>query len=152
MQQVCAPIEALVSGIVPPAWRKSAGNQGLEFGLCIQLSEMQHVEKVHSSSFHYLIYPFTARIVGAPQMISQPVFSILPCSPLPFGTWRTPGLSIPWCYLPISLSVCLVFFPLSLCLARWFWPDTAVCVSLRWSGGLRVVRLPVESWHGLPRW
>ena len=40
--------------------------------------------------------------------------------------------------------VCLVFFPLSLCLARWFWPDlmykrhvhtTAVCVSLRWSGG-----------------
>ena len=36
----------------------------------------------------------------------------------------------------------LVFFPLSLCLARWFWPDlingrhdhtTAVSVSLRWS-------------------
>ena len=40
-------------------------------------------------------------------------------------------------------SVCLVFFPLSLCLARWIWPDlmngkhvhtTTVCVSLRWSG------------------
>ena len=36
---------------------------------------------------------------------------------------RTPGLSIPWCCLPISSSVCLVFFPLSLCLARCFWPD-----------------------------
>ena len=78
--------------------------------------------------------------------------------PLPSGTWRTPGLSIPWCCFPTSSSVCLVFFPLSLCLARWFWPDlmngrhdhtTAVCVSLRWSGGLRVVRLPAGSWHGL---
>ena len=44
------------------------------------------------------------------------------CSPLPFGTCRTPGLSILWCYLPTSSSVCLVFFPLSLCLARWFGP------------------------------
>ena len=89
----------------------------------------------------------------------QPVFSIFPCSPLPSGTWRTPGLSIPWWCLPTSSSVCLVFFPLSLCLARWFWPDltkhdytTAVCVSLRSSGGLRVVRLPAGSWHGLPCW
>ena len=29
---------------------------------------------------------------------------------------------------------------------------TAVCVSLRSSGGLRVVRLPAGCWHGLPRW
>ena len=28
----------------------------------------------------------------------------------------------------------------------------SVCVSLHWSGGLRVVRLPAGSWHGLPRW
>ena len=36
-------------------------------------------------------------------------------------------------------------------MAKWFWPDvinwrrdhtTAVCVTLRWSGGLGVVRLP----------
>ena len=54
-------------------------------------------------------------------MISQPDSSISPCPPLPSGTWRTPGLSIPWCCLPTSSSsVCLVFFPLSLCLARWF--------------------------------
>ena len=42
-----------------------------------------------------IIYPLTARVVWAPQMILQPVFSIFPCSPLPSGTCRTPGLSIP---------------------------------------------------------
>ena len=46
-----------------------------------------------------------------------------------------------------SSSVCLVFFPLSLCLAICLPMDgrhvyaTAVCGSLRWSGGLRVARL-----------
>ena len=45
------------------------------------------------------------------------------CSPLPSGTWRTQGLPIPWCSLPSSFSVCLVFFPFSLCHERWFWPD-----------------------------
>ena len=71
----------------------------------------------------HLIYPSAARVAGAPQMISQPVSSIVPCSSLPSGTWRTPGLSIPWCCLPTSPSLCLVFFPLLLCLARWFWQD-----------------------------
>ena len=108
-----------------------------------------------------LIYPLTAKVIGAPQMISQTVSSIFPCRPLPSGTWRTPGLSILWRCLPTSSSVCLVFSSLSLCLARWFWPDlmngrhdhtAAVCVCLRWSGGLRVVRLPAGPWHGLPRW
>ena len=42
-----------------------------------------------------IINPFTARVVGELQMILQPVFSIFPCSPLPSGTCRTPGLSIP---------------------------------------------------------
>ena len=91
----------------------------------------------------------------------KPVFSIFPCSPMPSGTCRTPGLSIPWCCLPTSSFVRLFFFPLSLCLAIWFWPDlmngkhdhaTAVCVSLRSSGDLHVVQLPAGSWHGLPRW
>ena len=107
-----------------------------------------------------MMYPLTARIVGTPQMVSQPVSSIFSCTPLPSWFWWTPGLSIPWCCLPTSSSVCLVFFPLSLCLARWFWPDQmngkhdhtiAVCVSLPWSG-LRVIRLPAGSWHRLPRW
>ena len=53
--------------------------------------------------------------------------------------------------LSSHLFFCLpFFFPLSLCLAGWFWPDLmdgrhdytiAVCISLRWSVGLRVVRL-----------
>ena len=108
-----------------------------------------------------IISPLTVRAVEAPQMISQPVSSIFPCSSLPSGTLQTPGLSIPWCCLPTSASVCLVFFPLSLCLARRFWPDsmngrhdhtTVVCVSLWWLGGLRVVWLSAGSWHGLPHW
>ena len=116
--------------------------------------------KTHCFISH-LIYPLTAMVTGTPQMISQPVSTIFPCSPLPSRTWQTPGLSIPWCCLPTSSSVCLVFFPLSLCFARWFWADlmngkhddtTAVCVSLQWSGGLRVVWLPAGSWHRLPRW
>ena len=108
-----------------------------------------------------IINLLTTRVVGAPQMILQPVFSISLCSLLPFGTCQTPGLSIPWCCLSTSSSVCLVVFPLSLYLARWFWQDlmngkhyhtTAVCVSLWWSWGLRVVQLPAGSWHGLPHW
>ena len=73
--------------------------------------------------FIIIINPLTARVVGAPHMVLQPVFSIFPYSPLPSGTCRNPGLSIPWCCLPNSSYVCLVFFPLSLCLTRRFWPD-----------------------------
>ena len=108
-----------------------------------------------------IINVLTARVVGAPRMILQPVFSIFPCSPLPSEICQTPGLSISWCFLPTSSSTFLVFFPLSLCLARWFWPDlmngkhdhtTAVCVSLWSSEGLHVVQLPAGSWHRLPHW
>ena len=110
---------------------------------------------------HHHHLSLNVRVTGAPQMISQLVSSIFPCSPLPSGTWQTPGLSIPWRCLPTSSSVFLVFIYLSLFLARWFWPDlmygkndntTAVCVSLRSPGGLRVVQLPAGSWHGFPRW
>ena len=94
---------------------------------CLQspcLSSMCRLPKKWAKpiSFH-LISLLTVRVIWAPQMISQPVSSIFPCSPLPSGTCRTPGLSIPWCCLPTSSSVCFVFFPLSKCLARWFWPD-----------------------------
>ena len=108
-----------------------------------------------------MIYPLTTTVVGAPRMISQPVSHIILCSLLLSGTWQTPGPSIPWCCLPTSSSVCLVFFPFSLFLARWLWPDlmngkhdhtTAVCVFLRSSGDLHVVQLPAGSWHRLPRW
>ena len=112
-----------------------------------------YVPCIDQLSLSHLIYPLTARVVGALQMISQGTsflnFSLFSTALLDLANSRP---------VPSSSSVYLVFFPLSLCLARWFWPDlmdgrhdhaTAVCVSLRWSGGLRVVRLPVGSWHGL---
>ena len=61
---------------------------------------------------------------------------------------------------PLFLSV-LYSSPLPLCLARWFLPDlmngrhvhtNSVCVSLQWSGGLRMVRSLAGSWRRLPRW
>ena len=58
-----------------------------------------------------IINPLTRRVVGAPQMILKPVFSIFPCSPLPSGTCRTPVLSIPWSCLPTSSSVLPCLLP-----------------------------------------
>ena len=58
-----------------------------------------------------IINPLIARVVGAPQMNLQSVFSIFPCSPLPSGTCRTPGLSIPWCCPPTSSSSALSSSP-----------------------------------------
>ena len=147
--------------------RRVSFTTNLSLSLCLSLSlplSLPLPSLVSNISYQFIIiiiYPLAARVVGAPQMISQPISAIFLCHLLPSGTWRTPGLFFPWCCLPNSSSVCLVFSPLSLCLARWFWPDlmngrhvhtTAVCVSLQWSGGLRMVRLPAGSWHGLPRW
>ena len=115
-----------------------------ETGSVIGTCSLQDQGSVHNMQNNYvlehtfiiiIINPLTARVVEAPQIILQPVFSIFLC-----WTCRTPGLSIPWCCPPTSSSVFLVFFPLSLCLARWLWPDlmngkhdhtTAVCVSLQ---------------------
>ena len=130
--------------------------------LCFLFCSRDYCRDLNSQPFDHesgallslsLIYPLTARVVGALQMISQPISSIFRCSPLPSGTWRTPGLHS--LMLSSHLFLCLVFFPLSMYLARWFWQDlmngrhdhiTAVCLSLR------VVRLPAGFWHGLPRW
>ena len=72
---------------------------------------------------------------------SRPVHSLMLSSHLVF--------CLP-CFLPPFTVPC------KMVLAR---PDeretfhtTSVCGSLRWSGCLRVVRLPAGSWHGLPRW
>ena len=63
--------------------------------------------------------------------------------------------------LTLYLFVCPPYLPppLSLCLAKWVSlmegrhaHTTVVCVSLRWTDGHRVVRLPAGSWHGLPHW
>ena len=58
-------------------------------------------------SVSHLIYPLTTRVVWAPQMISQPVSSIFPCSPLRSGTCRTPGLSIHSLMLSSHIVLCL---------------------------------------------
>ena len=102
-------------------WKDSETTEEICFSLKIHWF-WYSVQK-RSMHYHHLIftYPLTAGAVGAPQLTSQPVSPVSFCSPLPSGTWRTPGLSIPWC-LTTSFSVCLVFFPLSLCLARLFWP------------------------------
>ena len=57
---------------------------------CTQSKCCVCVAELSSRLLHYfglliivIIYPVTARVVGAPQMISQPVSSIFPCSPLP---------------------------------------------------------------------
>ena len=78
---------------------------------CVHSDLVQDLKGEHLIALisSHLIYPWTARVVGAPQMIPPPVSSIFPCSPLPSGTWRTPGLSFSWCCLPTSSSVCLVF-------------------------------------------
>ena len=116
---------------------------------CLLMDEV--IRPVHHHHHHYLSLDHEGRWGTTDD--SQPISTIFPCSPLPSGTWRTPGLSIPWCFLPTSSSVCLVFFPLSLCLARCFWPDlingrhdhtTEVCVSLWWSGHLCVVQVQVS--------
>ena len=108
-----------------------------------------------------IIYPVTARVVGAPQMISQPVFCIFPL----FSTaLRDLANSRPVHYLMLSSHrfFCLPCLPPPFnvpCKMVLAGPDglrrvhtTSVCVSLRWSGGLRLVGLPAGSCHGLRRW
>ena len=82
---------------------------------------------IFSSNCHYLeinsnsviiINPLTARVVRAPQMILQPVFSIFPCSPLPSGICRTPGLSI---FLMLSSHLKLRRSP---CISGFGWTHT----------------------------
>ena len=52
-----------------------------------------------------IISPLTMRVIGAPQMILQPVSSIFLCSLLPSGNWRTPACPFPdIVFPPLPLS------------------------------------------------
>ena len=104
-----------------------------------------------------IINPLTARVIGAPQMILQPVFCIF-CSPLPSWTCQTPGLSIPWCCLPTSSSVCLVFF-LFHCAVQGGFGQTWWTGDLTYHCSLHLFTIfrrslcgPIAYWHRLPRW
>ena len=66
------------------------------------LQQEQYLDILHSLTFTFT-YPLTVGIT------SRPISHIFLCSPLPSGTWRTPGLSIPWYCLLTSFRVCLVF-------------------------------------------
>ena len=70
--------------------RNSEGGTFFHLGcrLVVILSSMQCVLFI----IIIIIYPLTARVVEAPQMISQAVSFIFPCTPLPSGTWRTPAV------------------------------------------------------------
>ena len=58
-----------------------------------------------------IIYLLTARVVGAPQMISQPFSSIFPCSPLSSGTCELQACPFPdVVFPPLPLSA-LSSFP-----------------------------------------
>ena len=105
--------------VLGPLWG-TEGMQGLEMFLYQNVPFWCITIFLPSQIIIIITNPLTTRAVGTPQMISQPLSSIFPCSPLSSGTWWTPGLSIPRCCPPTS-SVCRVFFPHSLCVARWFW-------------------------------
>ena len=79
---------------------------------------------LYVASFLTFTYSLTTGVAWAPQMTSLPVSSIFLRTPLT-AVWglanSRPVHSL--CSLSTSSSVCLVFFPLSLCLVRWFWPD-----------------------------
>ena len=107
-----------------------------------------------------IIYSFTARVTGAPQVTSQPVFSFF--SLFSTALWDLAN-SRPVHSLMLSshlflLLLCLLppfTVPRKIVLAR---PDEReicpyhfVCVFLRRAGDLRVTRLPAGSWHGQPR-
>ena len=61
-----------------------------------------HGLRLDEMPFIIIINPLTARVVGAPQMILQPDFSIFPCSSLPSGTCRTPFPDVVFPPLPLS--------------------------------------------------
>ena len=87
-----------------------------------------------------------------------------PSSPLlhcPLGLGELQARPLPGVVFPPLPLSALSSSPLSSSLAGWLWPvqmngrhvhTTACGVYSRWSGGLRVVRLPAGAWHGLSRW
>ena len=111
---------------VPRAWPSHAclgawENDNLHHNLRRGVSLYPHHHKLQamSSRLHFITFkPLIARVVE--RWLHNQFPPIFLFSTVPWDLW-TPGLSIPWCCLPTT-SVCLVFFPLSLYLARWFWP------------------------------
>ena len=119
---------------------------------CLGLNFHGYPRAVAMLSLHIIviiiIYPSNVRVVGAPWMISQPVFSILPCSSLPSGTCQTPGLSIPWCCPPATPSACPALFPLSLCLCEMVLAGPDEWETWPYHCSLRLYTIVRRSLHG----
>ena len=65
--------------------------------------------RCHNLIFHYLTYPLTARVVGAPQLISQPVSYIFPVLHCPLGLAELQAGPFPDVVLPpLPLSALLL--------------------------------------------
>ena len=65
-------------------------------------------------------------VVGAPQMTSQPISSIILFSTVLWdlaNSRSVHSLMLSSHLFFFVFFVCIVFFPLPLCLVRWFWPD-----------------------------
>ena len=69
----------------------------------------RELNAIEGSIFHHLIYPLTSRVVGAPQMISQPVSSLLNC-PLGLGELQAcPFPDVVFPPLPLSARFYIYF-------------------------------------------
>ena len=90
--------------------RHVSSEHSIQFKHHIVVASMTYFTYTSQFIIIIIIYLLIAKVVWAPKMILQPVSSICPWSPLPSGTWWTPGLSIPLCCLSTSSSVFLVFF------------------------------------------
>ena len=92
-----------------------------------------------------IMYPLTARVVGAPQMISQLVSSIIPSSSLPSGTWQVwPFPDVVFPPLPLSaLSSSPFHCALQDVFCRTWWT-----VDMTYYCSLRLFTM-VRSSHGL---
>ena len=106
----------------------------------------------------HLIYPLTVRVAGHHRWFRNqfpPFFPVLHC---PLGLGELQACPVPDVVFPLLPLSTLSSSPFHFALQdgfgqTWWTGDTTIplqCVSLRWSG-LRIVRVPAGSWHGLPR-
>ena len=92
---------AIMGDTVYKLVRREVGNFTLFSGSVVQYKYFQIIH----SFFHSFIYPFTARVVGAPQMISQPVFPFSPVPQCPLGLGEFQACPFPdFVFPPVPLS------------------------------------------------
>ena len=106
-----------------------------------------------------IINPLTARVIGETDDFTTRFLHFFPVLHSPLGLGKLQACPFPDVVFPPLRLSALSSSPFHCALQDGFGQmnvghvyTTAVCISLRWSGGLCVVRLPAGSWHGLPRW